>query len=391
MKDKWLSPVLGAASLAMALSLVVGGAAPLAPARADEDDRHRFDAQHPSNQHRFKRPRHHAGRAPFEFALIGDTRYNAEGIDHFGPMRAEINAERRLAWVMHAGDILGGTPCTDELHLERLAEFQDFELPLVYTPGDNEWTDCHYSFLGNFYPLERLAKLREIFFPIPGFALGSPSMSVETQAHQPGFEKYVENVRWVSSGIVFVTVHTVGSGNGLEPWNRNFGSGVFDPNDSEGNPRPDRVAEVDERIAAGIAWLDQAFALANTIDSPGVFIMSHANPGFVTRFEPDPPEPGFVDWVAAIQKHAVNFGRPVVLAHGDTHTARVDKPLTAPTAPTDPPAPDPAQVENFTRVETFGFPDTHWIRVSVDPNSDNVFSFELEIVDANRRAFLPIE
>jgi hypothetical protein len=65
--------------------------------------------------------------------------------------------------------------------------------------------------------------------------------------------------------------------------------------------------------------------------------------------------------------------------------------MTAPTAPSDPPAPNPAQVENFTRVETFGSPDTHWIRVSVDPNSDNVFSFELEIVDANRRVFLPIE
>jgi hypothetical protein len=69
----------------------------------------------------------------------------------------------------------------------------------------------------------------------------------------------------------------------------------------------------------------------------------------------------------------------------------VDKPLTAPTVPVDPPAPNPALVENFTRVETFGFPDTHWIRVSVDPNSDGVFTFEFEIVDENRREFLPIE
>jgi hypothetical protein len=35
-------------------------------------------------------------------------------------------------------------------------------------------------------------------------------------------------------------------------------------------------------------------------------------------------------------------------------------------------------------VETIGYPDTHWVRVIVDPNEPNVFSFRLEIVEANR-------
>jgi hypothetical protein len=86
-------------------------------------------------------------------------------------------------------------------------------------------------------------------------------------------------------------------------------------------------------------------------------------------------------------------GKPVVLAHGDTHYTRIDTPLTAPTIPAVPPAPAvPAQalVDNFTRVETFGFPNTHWTRVLVDPKSDDVFSFRIEIVEANRRAFAPI-
>ena len=214
-------------------------------------------------------------------------------------------------------------------------------------------------------------------------------MLVETQAELPEFQDYVENVRWVRGGVVFVTVHMVGSNNGLAPWNRNFGSGVYDPGDTTSTPRADRLAEVAARTAAGVSWLNESFELAEQIDAVGVFILSHANPGFITRFETTVSE-GHLPWLDAIRRNAVNFQRPVVLAHGDTHTARVDKPLTAATVPADPAPPAVALVENFTRVETFGFPDTHWIRVTVDPSSDNVFSFEIEIVDANRRDFVPI-
>jgi hypothetical protein len=350
-----------------------------APANAD-DKRKSHNYSHGS-------PRHWA--APFEFALIGDTRYNQEGEAQFGPMRDEINGDRRLSWVLHAGDILGGTPCTDELHYERLDDFQSFRRPVIYTPGDNEWADCHYSFLGSFNPLERLARLRQIFFANPGSSLGGYPMFLQTQANQPSFQDYVENVRWVRHGVVFVTVHMIGSGNGLDPWNRDFGAGGYDPGDTIDTPRADRLAEVEARVAAGVSWLNESFELAEKIDAAGVFILSHANPGFVTRFETAPSE-GHLPWVDAIRRNAVNFQRPVVLAHGDTHTARIDKPLTAATVPADPAPPAVAQVENFTRVETFGFPDTHWIRVKVDPRSEDVFSFELEVVDANRREFAPI-
>ena len=36
---------------------------------------------------------------------------------------------------------------------------------------------------------------------------------------------------------------------------------------------------------------------------------------------------------------------------------------------------------NFTRVETFGSSDVHWIEVTVDPESKNVFSFDQRIVE----------
>ena len=63
------------------------------------------------------------------------------------------------------------------------------------------------------------------------------------------------------------------------------------------------------------------------------------------------------------------------VAVGDTHIFRVDKPLY-----------DPATgrlVDNFTRVETFGNPLVHWVRVVVDPDTPSVFSFHQQMVAAN--------
>lgn len=40
-------------------------------------------------------------------------------------------------------------------------------------------------------------------------------------------------------------------------------------------------------------------------------------------------------------------------------------------------------VPNLTRLETFGQVNVHWVKVSVDPNSRNVFTFEPMIVPGN--------
>jgi len=204
----------------------------------------------------------------------------------------------------------------------------------------------------------------------------------------------VENAMWVRAGVVFVTVHIVGSNNGMNPWNlpSTVGPG-YDPTDTAATPRADRVAEVNARLAAGLAWLNKAFDKAGQIKARGVFILIQANPGFTTPLETAATPAAFVSWVNAIRKRTVELRKPVVLCHGDTHYARIDKPLTAATVAAVPPAPavpTQALVENFTRIETFGFPNTHWTRVTVDPNSEDVFSFHIETVEANRRQFAPI-
>ena len=84
---------------------------------------------------------------------------------------------------------------------------------------------------------------------------------------------------------------------------------------------------------------------------------------------------GFDQFLIALEKEVLAFGRPVVYVHGDTHNFRVDKPLVGTASG--------RIIENFTRVETFGFPDTHWVRAIIDPRDPQVISFRQEIVKDN--------
>ena len=65
-------------------------------------------------------------------------------------------------------------------------------------------------------PLERLAKLRTVFFP-GDHTLGQRTFSLtrQSQGADPTFAKYRENVRWDLGGVTFVTLHVTGSNNGL--------------------------------------------------------------------------------------------------------------------------------------------------------------------------------
>src|ERR1700680_9094 len=78
----------------------------------------------------------------FVFAVMGDTPYNDREEKHFVAMIERMNAAP-LAFVVHVGDIKSGSAaCSDALFEKRKAQFDASAHPLVYTPGDNEWTDC---------------------------------------------------------------------------------------------------------------------------------------------------------------------------------------------------------------------------------------------------------
>ena len=294
-----------------------------------------------------------AANGAFTFALIGDMPYGAEGDLKFPNVIADINADRRLSFIAHDGDIKNGSSlCTDEMFANRLDLFNQFRRPVIYIPGDNEWTDCHRANNGAYDPLERLALLRSMFYPT-GQSLGRQTLTLARQSDDPAFAAYPENVQWVEGDVLFAGLHIVGS-------NNNRGR----------TPAADE--EYAARNAANLAWLHDVFERARQEESRAVMVIIQANPLFEV---PAVQRTGFNDFLRDLEAEVIAFRRPVALVHGDSHYFRIDKPLLG--------SASRRRVENFTRVETFGENDNHWLHVTVDPNNPNVFAFDQRIVTPN--------
>ena len=130
--------------------------------------------------------------------------------------------------------------------------------------------------------------------------------------------------------------------------------------------------EVKHRTNAALAWIDTTFQQAIRKEAPAVFLVMHANPALEADHNQPPRETlksareGFQEIVESLEQHTLSYGKPVVLAHGDSHYFRIDKPrLTG-----------NRFIPNFTRVENFGVRAKHWVRVTVDPAAKNPFIFQ---------------
>src|SRR5262245_32410719 len=300
------------------------------------------------------------GVAPFAFALIGDMPYGAPREEQFARLVAEINRDNDIDFVMHAGDIKAGSErCSDELIRHRFSLYETFQRAFVYTPGDNEWTDCHRANNGSYYPPERLTFVRSVFFPRTGETTGGQHRPVRSQADGGAYAEFVENVMFLKQDVMFVTVHVVGSNNAVGPC-----SGIT-PTDSCTTPRPDRIAEFERRQAAALAWLDEVFAAA--ADAEAVFLLMQASP-YNLPSNPAACPRGFEAFLQRLEARAQQYGKPVMLAHGDDHFFFIDQPFSN---------------LLFSRVQTYGEAKVHWLKVRVDAKSTGVFSIEQKIVRAN--------
>lgn len=287
------------------------------------------------------------------FGLFGDTPYNAWERRHLPELIAEMDRED-LAFVIHDGDIKSGSDvCSDAAFLDVLGAFGKSMHPLVYVPGDNEWTDCHRRSNGSHDPLERLAKLRELFF-VDAHALGQRKLVLERQSNDSAFAAYRENVRWEADGVLFVGLNLPGSSN-------NF-------HGAKGNVGPS--SEYLARGKANHAWLAQAFAKARDRRLAGLLLVIQGNPGFHAA-NAGRPATGYADFLDQLRRETMAFAGQVVLVHGDTHQHRIDQPMEDPETG--------ATIKNFTRVETFGSPSFGWIKASVDPANPTLFRFEPRI------------
>jgi hypothetical protein len=380
--------------VASAICLLVGGPQSVASAHSDHGD-------------------------GFTVAVYGDSPYGLNNTDTSQvaltpQFISAVNADPDVSGVLHVGDIHSGKSfCTVAYDNQIASLWTSFKDPLVYTPGDNEWSDCHKTgegggkynattgaidFVANGSyahgdPAANLALVRSTFFAKPGHTLGSAKLKVTSQAKEydrrfPTDKNYVENVRWEQHDIVFVTLNIPGgSNNDDDNW---YGT----PTKSQA-----QIDEIAQRTAADLRWLDAAFEYADHEHAHAVVIMEQADmwdldgkdASHIANYEP---------FIASLASNTMAFGKPVLLLNGDSHTYRSDNPLSA-TAPciTESPAgevacttnlglhPQFAGVENFHRLVVHGSTSPlEWLKLSISdgdrethastiPNSFGPFSW----------------
>lgn len=278
----------------------------------------------------------------WRFALIGDAPYSAYERREL-PRMIEAIADEHVEFIVHAGDFKHGQDaCSDALFEDRRQLFDASPLPLVFVPGDNEWSDCSRVSAGGFDPRERLAKLRDLFFAGDD-SLGRRRLALESQ---PG--EYREHRRWRLGPVLFVSLNVPGGNNNYRPG---------------GEPSDESRA----RMPQALAWLREGFALARREALPGIVVVMQANPG-LGWFASGLAFGGYRELLETLREETLRFPGQVVLVHGDTHWQRVDRPLR-----------DPAsgrRLDNFTRVETFGYPYMGWVKGFIDTEAPGLFRFE---------------
>lgn len=273
----------------------------------------------------------------FAFGVLGDTPYTEAEERHFLAMMQRINAEP-LAFVVHVGDFKGGGPCSDALFEKRRRQFDASRHPFIFAPGDNEWVDCRQRRNGTWDPLERLEKLRSVFFA-DEWSLGRERIATRVQQERvPGCGGYPENRAWMRARVRFVTLHVTGSNN-----NEGFDAASD--------------AEARCRNEANRRWLDEAVGESVAADTRALVVIVQANPFFERVHKP---------FIARMVEAARRLAKPVLLVHGHTHIYRADTPFN-----------DAAgqSVRNPARLETYGSPTVGWVKVVVDQETADVFTF----------------
>lgn len=284
---------------------------------------------------------------PFSFVALGDTAYNGErDYPVYRQLIGKINAAQP-AFTIHIGDIWGAGDCHNE-RIDRIRGFfNEYAGALIYTPGDNEWTDCDSPTMGGYESIERLDKLRSTFFNNKN-SLGRKPIALARQSEVPSFETFVENQRWEHQQVVFLTINVPGSNNNFQPGD------LVD------------MTEAFSRNQANVAWLRDGFRLAQERNAKAMVVAFHAE-----IFDSRGQRYGaYVSILEELRQGAERFGKPVLVVHGDSHQFTVDRPLLQSRGEAEAPA-----NANLVRLEVFGAPEIKAVKVNVEPDTPWVFSF----------------
>lgn len=282
---------------------------------------------------------------------------------------ADINAQAPLFTVFD-GDIKAGSKsiCGTDPKISynpydnAASMFAAVIPPTVYTPGDNEWTDCDRASNGGLNPNTQLAYIRNRFFSSP-VSQGTNPIPVEQQS-----AAFPENARWFHDGITFITINVPGTDNNYPQYDANGnmldpeGAITTDPAKQNGD-----LGEYTARNTANLAWLEDGFRYAQTRGSKGIVIVQQADMwasnGDITTH--------YADVKAKLAELVSSTKRQVLLVNGDSHSFAVDQPLQDGNGNV---------LTNFQRLTTDGEGAVGWARIQISPNSKQVFTIERRLL-----------
>jgi len=302
-----------------------------------------------------------ANNGHITIAVIGDFPYGPDKRAEMPHLVDQINADPTIERTIHLGDIKAGSnsDCSNAYFDDIRRQFDRFVNPLVYTPGDNEWTDCHQASKNNglYTPTERLIRVRQVFFPVVGQTLGINFTDVISQAQvdpDASNRQYVENVMWNKGDVIFATLNITGSNDDLVSW------GLPLPADAANYPS--QAQERATRTKADHDWIQCVFDRAK--NAKAVVLGLQAD-----MWDSSSPLGAFDPIVIQIGILAQQFGRPVLLLEGDSHVFRIDQPYTPASSlfglhPNTPVAP------NVTRLVVNGSASrTEYVRLTINPEA----------------------
>jgi len=297
-----------------------------------------------------------AQAATFNFVALGDLPYGSDetaGVK-YRQLITQINA-LNPEFSIHVGDFKAGSAhCSNEEFERQRKHFDLFNGALIYTPGDNDWTDCGRKSNGSYDPLERLEKLRGQFFK-PDTSLGQAPLPLVTQGKvMPAYSTFVENQRWQFSNTLFTTVHIVGSDN------------RFAPNNAEAEK------EFLAREQANIVWMKETFQIAakQKIQTLVFAFQADVIRG-MSRSGTWAEKTGFH---ASIEKTllplAKEFQGSILIVHGDSHNFEFDQTFML----------ESQILKNVYRLEVPGAKTTGAVSVTIEEGNSIPFSVKKIIV-----------
>jgi hypothetical protein len=207
--------------------------------------------------------------------------------------------------VMHLGDFKsGGKSCTDDIlkeHKKLLT--QVYPGKVIYTPGDNDWTDCDRTSLPySFNELERHDFLIQLMFKTPPLLTDNLPLIMAQNSQ-------IENKLWINDRLAISTLHIVGTSNGRVNIKK--------------SKKTNAIKKVDKRDKINLAWLKSIEDNSKKYDAliigfqADMYQQSVLDSGYCDDSSVKACD-SFSVYRQAFKALAKRINKPVLISHGDT-------------------------------------------------------------------------